>query len=662
MNISELARQLKISTQELKDKLPRLGFDIGQKAIKVDNRLAQRIIKEWPKLKEQLREEEMAKREAEKMEEIKKEKGLVKLPNILTVKEFSSRLGLPVNKVIGELMKNGIIASLNERIDRETASIVAEDLGFTVEAEGTEEVMEKELSGHEKIKQVLERDKDKSLPRPPVVVIMGHVDHGKTKLLDTIRESNVVDQEAGGITQHIGAYQVEKNGQAITFIDTPGHEAFTAIRSRGAKVADIAILIVAADDSIKPQTIEAIRIIQSVKLPMIVAINKIDKPEANLEKVKQDLAQQNLLPEDWGGKTICVPISAKTGQGIDDLLAMILLVADLEKDKIKANPNQKAMGTIIESNIDKGEGPVATVLIQNGTLKAGDYIIIDESFYGKVRTMKNFLNQEVKTAPPSMPVKIIGLKKAPQVGDIVEATNELKASQKRIKPARINQQMPLASINGEEKEEAGVKSINLIIKADTLSSAEAIGESLEKINLPEDFKIKIVSKGLGNVTEVDILKGEATEAMVLAFHVKAAPGAEDLAREKKVSLKFYTIIYKLIEDIEEIINQLLEPEIRIMETAKLKILAVFKTDRDGMIVGGKVLSGKITPDNKIRVIKNGQKAAEGKILKLQINKQDVNEAVEGQEAGIQYEGKPIINQGDILEFYKEEKIARHLEK
>ncbi|MFH1173041.1 MAG: translation initiation factor IF-2, partial [bacterium] len=648
--------------QELKDRLPRLGFDIGQRAIKVDDRLAQRIIGEWSGLNKQLLEQETAEQEAIKGPEVKKEKSLVKLPNILTVKEFAVRLGLPVNKVIGELMKNGIIASLNERIDRETASIVAEDLGFQIEAEGAEEVLEKELSGNQKIQQSLDQDKEKLLPRAPVVVIMGHVDHGKTKLLDTIRQSNVVDQEAGGITQHIGAYQVEKNGQPITFIDTPGHEAFTAIRSRGAKVADIAILIIAADDSIKPQTIEAIRIIQSVKLPMIVAINKIDKPEANLEKVKQDLAQQNLLPEDWGGKTICVPVSAKSGQGVDDLLSMILLVADMEKEKIKANPDQPAIGTIIESNIDKGEGPVATVLIQNGTLKAGDYVMINESFYGKVRSMKNFLNQEVLAATPSMPVKIIGLKKAPRVGDIVEASQELAAAQRRIKPVRINQQRLTATISGEEKEEAGAKTINLIIKADTLSSAEAISESLEKINLPKDLKIKIVSKGLGNITETDILKGEATEALVFGFHVKPAPGAEDLAREKKVKLQFYTIIYKLIEDIEVLIDQLLEPEIRIVETAKLKILAVFKTEKNGMIVGGRVLDGKVTPDNLIRVIKNGKKVGEGRILKLQINKQDVNEAVDSQEVGIQYEGKPVIGQGDILEFYKEEKIARHLEK
>ncbi len=662
MNITELARRLRISTQELKDKLPRLGFDIGQRAIKVDERVAQRIIKEWPRLIEQLKEQEITAEEKTDQKNEKKEITLIKLPTVLTVREFALKLGLPVNKVIGELMKNGILASLNERIDLETAAIVAEDLGFKVEAESTEEVMQKELSATEKIQRSLDTDKEKLQPRPPVVVVMGHVDHGKTKLLDTIRTTKVMEGEAGGITQHIGAYQVEKNGKTITFIDTPGHEAFTAIRSRGAKVADIAILVVAADDSIMPQTIEAIRIIQSVKLPMIVAVNKMDKPEANLEKVRQDLAQQNLLPEDWGGKTICVPISAKTGEGVDDLLKMILLVADMEKEKIRANPEGPAIGTVIESHIDKGEGPVATVLIQNGTLKQNDFIIINDTFYGKVRTMKDFKNEEVKTAPPAMPVKILGLKKAPQVGDIAETTAELKSSQKRAQPTRFSAAHSQTTVTTEEKTEGNIKDINLIIKADTLSSAEAISESLEKINLPADIKIKIVSRGLGNVTEADVLKAEATQALILGFHIKTAPGAEDLAHEKKVKIQYYTIIYKLIEDIEAIINDILEPEIKIMETAKLKILAVFRTEKNTMIVGGKVLSGKITPDNKIRVIKNGRKVAEGRILQLQINKQNVNEAVEGQECGINYDGKPVIAPGDILEFYKEEKIERTLKK
>ncbi|MFH1225678.1 MAG: translation initiation factor IF-2 [bacterium] len=663
MNITELARRLRVSTQDLKDKLPRLGFDIGQRAIKVDERVAQRIIKEWPRLLAQMKEEAIVIENQAIRKTASEQTTAIKLPAVLTVRDFASRLNLPVNKIISELMKNGILASLNERIDLETAQIVAEDIGFKVEAETAEEVIEKDLSGAEKIQKVLDIDKDNLQPRPPVVVVMGHVDHGKTKLLDTIRKTHIMEGEAGGITQHIGAYQVEKNGKIITFIDTPGHEAFTAIRSRGAKVADIAILVVAADDSIKQQTIEAIRIIQAVKLPMIVAINKIDKPEANIEKVKQDLAQQNLLPEDWGGKTICVPISAKTGAGVDDLLKMILLVADMEKEKIKANPIGPAIGTVIESRLDKGEGPIATILIQNGALKPNDFIVINGAFYGKVRLMKNFKNETLAIARPAMPAKIIGLKKTPQVGDIAEATAELKSSQRKIKPNWLaNSGQSAIGAVADEKEEQNIKAVNLIIKADTLSSAEAICESLEKIPLPPDIKIKIVSRGLGNVNEAEVLKAEATQALILGFHVKTSPEAQDLASEKKVTIKHYTIIYKLIEELKKTINDLMEPEIKIAETAKMKILKIFRTDKDAMIVGGLVLSGRITPDNKIKVIKNGQPMAEGQIKELQINKQPAIEAVEGQEAGILYAGKPVINEGDILEFYKEEKIQRALEK
>src|SRR3989339_388031 len=393
MNITELARKLGRTAQELKDILPGLGFDIGQRAIKVDDRLANKIIESWPLLKKK-----MEARQTVALHDEVKEKGEViglvgktkiKLSAVITVREFAARLGLPVTVVIKELMKNGILASLNERIDYETAAIVSEDLGFDFEKD--EETEGQDNFVGDKIKELMGKDKEETLmTRPPVVVVMGHVDHGKTKLLDSIRQTHVMETEAGGITQHIGAYQAKYKDKILTFIDTPGHEAFTAMRSRGAKIADIAILVVAADDGVQPQTKEAIKIIESAGIPFVIAINKIDKEGANIEKTKQDISSKlNIVPEDWGGKIVCVPISAKQGTGITDLLDMVLLTAETESENIKANPDASAAGTIIESNIDKGAGPVATILIQNGTLRVGDQLVLNNIIVGKIKSENN---------------------------------------------------------------------------------------------------------------------------------------------------------------------------------------------------------------------------------------------------------------------------------
>ncbi len=653
MNVTELARILKISPQELRDKLPLLGFDIGQKAIKVDNQIATRIIREWPILVKKLNDlrqgQELKKDEIEAAAQVKKE---IFVPAFLTVRDFSILTGLPINKVLTELMKSGIFSSINEKIDFDTAAIIGSDLGLEIKLKDTPEAVDSEP---DKLKKILGLETEADLkPRPPVIVVMGHVDHGKTKLLDAIRKTDVVASEAGGITQHIGAYQISHKDKIITFIDTPGHEAFTAMRNRGAKVADIAILVVAADDGVKPQTVEAYRIIEAAKIPFLVAINKIDKPEANLDKTKQELSNQlNILPEDWGGKIIMAPISAKENKGIQELLDMLLLLADMESQNIKANPGASASGTIVESHVDKGEGPVATVLVQNGTLRVHDQLSFNNQDYGKVRALKDYRGQNVNAATPAMPVKIIGLKIAPQVGDILQVGRGEKMKSKYMKSPEAKH----VKTEAEEKAELNIKKINLIIKSDVLGSGEAIEGSLAKIDLPL-IKINIVSKGLGNITEGDVGRAQASSAKILGFNVKVLPLAMKLAREKSVKVKLYKIIYDLINDIKNEAEGLIEPEIIRTELGRVKVLAIFRTLNSGQIIGGKVLDGQVESGSQVDIMREKEKIDSGKLARLQAGKQDVTSVPAGQECGIEYQGKPLIQVGDILDVYKEEKIIR----
>lgn len=651
MNVTELARILKVNPQELRDTLPQIGFHIGQKAIKVDNRTAQKIIKEWPSLIRQLEKQNKIPAKEETGEEKKEpDKKLVLAPNFITVRDFAAIAQIPVNKVLAELMKNGIFVSLNERIDFETAAIIGTDLNLEVKLD---EKQEKDKSDERnKLGEILGKErKDKLQDRPPVIVVMGHVDHGKTKLLDAIRKTDVAAGEAGGITQHIGAYQVTRKDKAITFIDTPGHEAFTAMRSRGARVADVAILVVAADDGVKPQTVEAFRIIEAAGIPFVVAINKIDKPEADINKTKQELSTQlNIRSEDWGGKIICAPVSAKTGQGVEDLLDMILLTGEMEADNIKANPEAPAAGTVIESHIDKGAGPVATILIQNGTLKVGDTLCFNKKMYGKVRALKNYRNNAITAAGPSTPARVLGLKISPEVGDILEvgqgerikSLRSLESTTRWERTKNIKQ-----SADGEDK----AKKINLIIKSDDLGSAEAIEESLEKIS-GEKVKIKIISKGLGNITEGDIKRAEDSGAQIVGFNVRIPLAIENLIREKEIKVNVFKIIYDLIDYAKNEMEQLIELEIKRVDLGKLKVLAVFRTDSRGQIIGGKVLSGRVEIDNLAEVVRAGKIIEKGKLVELQLNKQNVSSVEENQECGMQYEGKPVIKEGDILQFYK----------
>jgi len=655
MNVSELARILGITPQELRDDLPPFGFSIGQKAIKINRNVANKIIKEWPTLKKKIayrKAEEEKKKQAEIEEKKKLINKKIEIPSLITVRDFVQISGIPLNTVLSELMKNGIFASLNEKIDFDTAWLIGNELGMEIKLKKGENEEEK---NDNRLKDILEKEEDKNMiSRPPVIVIMGHVDHGKTKLLDAIRKTNVVAGEAGGITQHIGAYQVQRKNQTITFIDTPGHEAFTAMRSRGAKIADIAILVVAADDGVKPQTVEAFRIIEAAQIPYIVAINKIDKEGANIDKVKQELSSQlKIIPEDWGGNIICSPISALKNEGIDELLDMVLLTTESMENNIKANPKSLAVGTIIESHVDKGSGPVATILIQNGTLKFDDQLTLNGISIGKVRKLKNYLGKEIKEAGPASPVQIIGLKFMPKVGDLIQVGSGEKINYKKMKALSKRKESGAVQQNSEQDE--NVKKINLIIKSDVLGSAEAIEESLEKINT-EEVKIKIIRKGLGNINENDIKRAIDADGEIIGFNVKTPPEIKTMARENNIEIKNYSIIYDLINDIKEKIISLTDTKKEKVEIGKLEVLAIFRNEKNGQILGGKVIEGAIEIDSQIEIFKENEFMGDGKLIKLQAGKQDVKIVEKGEECGIQFKGQPVAETGYILKFSKEKEI------
>ncbi|MEI6288639.1 MAG: translation initiation factor IF-2 [bacterium] len=660
MNVTELARQLKTTTSELFTKLPALGFDIGRKAIKVDDRIAYRIMESW-------RRQERQEREVARLAEIRGGRSVgvdgvelpkkeIKVQNVITVREFASLLGLPVNQVMVELMKNGVLTSINERIDFDTAMIIGENLGFQIVADDNVSQGEASDQSQERLKEILTNNTAENfVSRPPVVVVMGHVDHGKTKILDAIRKTDVVATESGGITQHIGAYQVHKKNKLITFIDTPGHEAFTAMRSRGARVADIAILVIAADDSIQPQTKEAIKIIQDAKLPFVVAINKIDKPDANIERVKKDLADLNLLPEDWGGDVICAPVSAKEGTGIDDLLETILLVAEMNKDTIMADPSRLAIGTIIESHVDKGEGPVATILVQAGILRPGDILSLEGSFCGKVKALKDYIGENVLQVAPGTPAKILGLKLAPGVGSVVEVAGGLEELNKDIKHYKQKQAKDFSTkFSGGNDESGKSKSLNYIIKGDVLGSVEAIIESLAKLETAE-IKIKIIGKGLGIITESDILKAEGSKAKIFGFHVKPATNVAELAREKKVTIKYYEVIYHLIEEVKQDMSELKDLEVTRQLIGKAEVIKIFRSESNNMILGARAVDGYLAVCDTVIVERGGEAVGSGKVNRLESARQIVDKVLSGHECGLNFEGKVNIQAGDVLEFYQESK-------
>lgn len=668
MNVTELARQLKIHPQKLLQILPEFGFDIGARAVKVDDRVAQQIQRQWKRIKFVLEDREIKEKEKQKEleKEARKSSGItVTIGDKLTVKELADLLQVPLTRLIMEFMKNGILATQNENVDHDTAALVAQDLGFTV-AEGSVETKAEETSHVENLQNILTTDA--GVARAPVIVVMGHVDHGKTKLLDSIRSANVMAQEAGGITQHIGAYQViwnnpkTKEKSPLTFIDTPGHEAFSVMRGRGAKVADIAVLVVAADDSVKPQTIEAIKIIKAAKLPVVVAINKMDKEGADPKRVRADLSQHDILAEEWGGEVPVVEISAKQNLNIDKLLDVLLLVADVNAENIKANPDRAAAGTVIEAHVDKGEGPVATILVQTGTLRLNDPLVVNGEIYGKVRAMKDYKGENLVQAGPSCPVRILGFKVAPQVGDILDVGSAESANIINIKEKRNIQsgaEKKTVSMTADPEDEEKKKVLNLIVKADTLGSLEAIIGSLDKIK-NDEVGVRIVGKGLGNVMADDVSKAETSHGIICGFNVVPVPLAKNMIQDKNIQFLQFSVIYDLIDFVKVELKKLLNPEKIIIELGSLKVAAIFRTAKNSMIVGGRVISGKLKKDARVRVKRDGEIIGMGKIFQLQSGKQTVNELPEGNEGGLQYDGKIKLEIGDVLEAYKEEEKEKKL--
>lgn len=675
MNVTELARRLRVHPKKLVDILPEYGFDIGKKAIKIDDRVATQVMKQWRRIKKDLEDKERREQEEKKRKEkeLRKQSGVeVALPHLITVREFADRLNLPVTQIITELMKNGILANQNQNIDHETAAIMAEELGFSVKQEDTSaQVAAEEEKTAEVLEEALSRG-DKKTERAPVVVVMGHVDHGKTKLLDTIRHANIIDTESGGITQHIGAYQTiwkdPKTGdeRALSFIDTPGHEAFTVMRSRGAKVADIGILVVAADDGVKPQTVEVIQILKAAKLPFVVAINKIDKETADVQKTMTELSQHNIIPEAWGGDVPMVEISAKNNINIDALLDTLLLVADVNADSITADATVAPAGTVIESHKDKNIGPVATILIQTGTLRVGDKLIFNNEIYGKVRAMKDYNGEDIQEAGPSVPAQIIGFKIAPTVGDIMDGANadsaqKIDVKQKRTEQTGAERTTQTAVIEDEdEKNKNKDKTLNLVVKADVLGSLEAIIGAMDRFR-HDEVGVRIVGKGLGNVTEGDVEKAIASKATVIGFHVKPTGSAEEKMREELVPYKYYEIIYDLTNWVHEELEKLLDQEKIVIDLGKFDVKAIFRTDKNAMTIGGLVTEGKIQEGAKVRVYRDGEYVADGVIASCQQGQEKTKEIPSGIECGVRFESKDRVEVGDVFEVFTEESKTRKIE-
>ena len=577
----------------------------------------------------------------------------IEIPETITVKDFAAEMKKTTAEVIKKLLGYGIMATINQEIDFDTAFLIAGEFGIT--AKKKETVTEEDILFDES------EDKEEELQtRPPVIVVMGHVDHGKTSLLDAIRKTNVIEGEAGGITQAIGAYQVKVNDRVITFLDTPGHEAFTAMRARGAQITDIAILVVAANDGVKPQTIEAINHAKSAGIPIIVAINKIDLPDANIEKVKQELMAYELVPEEWGGDTIFVPISAKNNQNIDQLLEMVLLEADVLE--LKANPKKQAKGTVIEARLDKSKGAIATMLVQRGTLDVGDTIVVGSSI-GRIRAMKDDKGKSVKSAGPSTPVEIMGLTDVPEAGDtFYEVKNEKMAKhliERRKRQARektINETTKVTLDNLFSKMEEGeLKVLNLIVKADVQGSVEAVKQSLEKLS-NEEVKVKVIHSAVGAVNQSDVILANVSNAIIIAFNVRPDNTAKEIAEREEVEIKQYSVIYQAIEDVESAMKGMLDPKFEEKVIGNVEVRQTFRISNVGTIAGAFVISGKVERNAGVRVIRDNVVIHDGKIATLKRFKDDVKEVTKGFECGIQIENYNDIKEGDIIEVYIMEEI------
>lgn len=713
IKLADLAEELGLKLPELKKKIIELGFEISPRARVLDDEIATLVKEEFsapaksPVLESlddtaeveeedeaeegvadvydemiaQERERELIKSQRKKMAgkdlkskserekaqfEALKRSEMIELPDVISVKEFSEKTGIKIAKIIGELMKNGVLANINQEIDFETAQIIADDMGVKVKrirmAAGAEELMAGDITN-----MIREDDENELVIRPPVVCIMGHVDHGKTKLLDTIRETDVVSGESGGITQHIGAYQVEKKGRLITFLDTPGHEAFTAMRARGAKVTDIAVLVVASDEGVKPQTVEALNHAKEAGVPIIVAINKMDKPDANPDKVKAELAEHGLQPEEWGGTTIMVPVSAMTGAGIDDLLDMILLTADM--DPLKANPNREAVGTVIEANLDHNLGPVATILVNTGTLKITNPIIVGNA-YGRIKLMKDHRGRSIRIAGPSTPVLIAGLSETPKSGDILQVVSDEKEARSRAEEISLISKKQLEEkVSGMGQIISSIKSdkiLKLVLKADTKGSLEALKQSIAQIK-DEDVAIKIIHSGVGLITKSDVMMAAASSGLILAFHATFdSIFVEKTAEREGVEVKQYTIIYNLLEDLKKLLSGLIDPELLKISIGKAEVKQIFLQKKKEYIIGCRVLSGKLVNKSSVEIVRGRTKEDEsnmigvGTIDSLRKVDEKVSEIGEGNECGVRLVSDITVQPGDIIEAFKTEEKRRNI--
>jgi translation initiation factor IF-2 len=577
---------------------------------------------------------------------VEKQAKVVVIPEFLTVRQLATLMDISPIDIIKELMNAGLMVNINQQIDFDTAAIVAQEMGFEVQPETPPQVEGKEAEVAAPVKQqfIAGEAPEDLLPRPPVVTILGHVDHGKTKLLDAIRHTNVADSEAGGITQHIGAYQITHQGKKITFLDTPGHEAFTAMRARGAQGADIAVLVVAADDGVMPQTEEAIAHARAARVPIIVALNKIDKSNANPDMVKQRLSDIGLTVDEWGGDIICVPVSAKYKTNIDELLENILLVSEIAD--LRANPHCPAVGTVVEGKLDKSKGPMATILVQNGTLRVGDAVVIGE-IYGRVRAMLNDKGKRVKEAPPSTPVVIFGLSNVPTAGDILEVTEKERA-------ARM-----IASRRAAERQEAAtrpVKELNLIIKADVQGSIEPIVTSLQQLG-DEGLQVNILHQAAGRITESDVMLAVASRAIVIGFNVSADPAARRMAEREGVDIRVYDIIYRLIDDMDKALKGLLEPVYQDVVIGHAEVRAIYRIPHVGKVAGVYVVDGEVARNALAKVRRGDEVIYDGQVASLKRFTEDVREVKAGFECGIGLTGFNDYEEGDIIETYRKERVS-----
>ncbi|ARO66657.1 Translation initiation factor IF-2 [Bacillus cereus] len=683
IRVHEYAKKHNISSKDLMTKLKEMNIEVSNHMTMLDDEVVNKLDNEYqtekPSVADEFEVEEKVVR-SKKNSNKKKKKGkgnedkrqenfsgrqqtqIVETPDkitfsgSLTVGDLAKKLSKEPSEIIKKLFMLGIMATINQDLDKDTIELIANDYGIEVE----EEVIVSETEFETFIDE--QDDEENLKERPAVVTIMGHVDHGKTTLLDSIRNSKVTAGEAGGITQHIGAYQVEVNDKKITFLDTPGHAAFTTMRARGAQVTDITILVVAADDGVMPQTVEAINHAKAAGVPIIVAVNKMDKPAANPDRVMQELTEYELVPEAWGGDTIFVPISAIQGEGIDNLLEMILLVSEVEE--YKANPNRYATGTVIEAQLDKGKGTIATLLVQNGTLRVGDPIVVGTSF-GRVRAMVSDIGRRVKVAGPSTPVEITGLNEVPQAGDRFMAfADEKKARQigeSRAQEALVAQRGEKSKLSLEDLfqqiQEGDVKEINLIVKADVQGSVEAMAASLRKIDV-EGVKVKIIHTGVGAITESDIILASASNAIVIGFNVRPDVNAKRTAELENVDIRLHRIIYKVIEEIEAAMQGMLDPEFEEKVIGQAEVRQTFKVTKVGTIAGCYVTDGKITRDSGVRIIRDGVVIFEGQLDTLKRFKDDVKEVAQNYECGITIERYNDLKEGDIIEAYIMEEVKR----